>query len=110
MVGCKHQAKHPKLKTSEALHVNGRPYFAAVQFRSDIFSYEKARGNRHAPTPKGTFDAVMETVSEWQRKHTLRLPELSSCESELDVLNSAESNPKRRRTTTYCSISIKKKE
>ena len=60
--------------------------------------------------PKQFANAVMETVSELQRKHTLRLPELSSCESELEVLNSAESNPKRRRTTTDGSISNKKKE
>ena len=80
MVGCRHQVWHPHKDVADSLAFPGLgPVFSAVQFRCNIFNYDKARGKTHPPTPSTTFDAFMAIVKTWQLDHPFRMPSLSEC-------------------------------
>ena len=90
MVGCKHQVSHPpRVKEQALLRINGHPVYVSLQARCNIFNYDKARGKSHSPTPASTFHKVMEIITAWQGRCTLKLPPLSLCEAQLAELETA---------------------
>jgi hypothetical protein len=97
MVAVEHQVSHPDNTLQCPLEIAGQPALVTVQLRCKVFSYDKARGKTHKPTPEVVFDIVNEAIVTWLEGSKLTFPTLQACEDKLVELKARVSTGTKRK-------------